>query len=289
MKIGITGGNGYVGSHLVKKLQEKGHEVCIYDLPNDICDKEQFRQWVKDNNPEIVYHLATMAEINWCDENPVEANKVNVFGTAVIAEVCAEFMILLNYISTCCAYGNQEVLPINENTLPNPSEIYACNKLAGEYIVKGLGISTGMKYNILRLATMFGPSVQENEKRPDMAIPIFFDKAIKGETFEIHGNGLQTRTYTFVEDVVDALVLVTEKGITGETLTLTNTEEISVLDIANKVKEFIPEASWTFGPDRKGQIKREVFDNSKAINLLGWNPKINFNEGMKRYFEWLSK
>lgn len=287
MVIGVTGGNGYVGGHLVKKLKEKGHEVVIYDLPDDIRMLEKLEKWVKLNKPKAIYHLATNAGINWCDEHPREAHDINVYGTWMVADVCSRYNILLNYISTCCAYGNQTKLPINEETLPNPSEIYACNKLAGEYIVKGYHISTGMKYNILRLATMYGPSVEPTEKRPDMAIPIFFEKAMRGEKFAIHGDGLQTRTYTFVEDVVDAMVLVTEKQIENETITLTNIEEISVIDIANKVKELIPDAEWYFSEDRKGQIKREVFDTSKANRLLGWTPKVSFDEGINKYYKWL--
>lgn len=287
MKILVTGGNGYVGSHLVKKLKEKGHDVIIYDLPYDIRNWVEFEKCIMLNKPEVVYHLATNPGINWCDKNPKEAHDINVYGTWVVADICTKYKIILNYISTCCAYGNQEVFPITEETKLNPSEIYACNKIAGEYIVKGYYISKGLEYNILRLATMYGPSVQDNEKRPDMAIPIFFEKAMRDEKFTIHGDGKQTRTYTFVEDVADAMVAVLEKQIKNETISITNTEEISVLDIAQKVKELIPTAAWDFGPDRKGQIRREQFDNTKAKTLLSWEPKVHFDQGMKIYFEWL--
>jgi len=287
MKIIVTGGNGYVAGHLKKKLEEQSHEVISYDLPSDIRDRDEFNKWIKYHRPDVVYHLATNPGIIWCDEHPTEAHDINVYGSWVVALVCAENNVHLNFISTCCAYGNVDKFPITEETLPKPTESYACNKLAGEYIVKGYHISTGMSYNILRLATMYGPSIQPTEKRPDMAIPIFFDMAMKGQKFTIHGDGLQTRTYTYIEDIADALVLVNEKGIKNETITLTNTEEISVIDIANKVKKLIPTTKWDFGPDRKGQIRKEVFDTTKARTLLGWEPKVNFDKGMYKYYEWL--
>ena len=287
-KVLVIGGKGYVGSLLVDRLQRKGYNVFVYDRPNDILDKHKLEAVIK--TVDVVYHLAALAEINYTDAHPEETYDINVTGTRNVVEACAKYDVLLNFISTCCIYGEPLQIPSQEDGMINPTDYYATTKAAGEWIVKGWALSKELRYNILRLGTVYGPSTDKN-MRPDMCIQIFLDKVRKRERLTIFGTGKQVRNFIHIEDAVAGFIAVLEKGGQGETFNIGGAEEISVLDIAHIALKLggMPEDSIDYKSERKDDFSCQYISLGKSLKILGWRPRIRFESGMKDFYEWLGR
>jgi len=275
MKILLTGGNGYIGSKLALGLQ--GHEVEIFDKPKDIRNEQELKEAIK--GKDIVYHLAALAELSYTDAHPQETYEVNIVGANNVAKVCAEEKVLLNFVSTCCIYGNPLEKVSREGRMINPSDTYAMSKAAGEYIVKMWGLAKGLKYNILRFGTVYGQSTDKN-MRSDMAIQKFVNAAGNHLPITITGDGNQARNFIHIDDLVSALVLVTEKGVIGETINLGGKERTSIIEIA----KLLGLTDITFVPARKDDFIKQNVSLMKAKKLLGWSPKVKFEEGLKSMY-----
>jgi len=223
LKILVTGGSGFIGKALIERLKKEGHEVENFDLSEgkDLRNLKQVERAVK--GKDVVFHLAAIADLNVSREKPKENMDINVLGTMNVAEACWRHKTLLFYTSTCCVYGNQPKHPVDEETLPRPTEIYACSKLAGEYVILGYAKTCGLQYNIARIATTYGPGM-----RPALAVYIFFDRALKNKPIPIHGTGKQTRTLTYIDDIVEGLVAWLKSGVKNEIINITTEEEVSV-------------------------------------------------------------
>lgn len=283
LKILVTGGDGFLGKHLMSALRSRGHNVSSYDILNgkDILDSKQLDRVVK--GKDIVFHLAAVADLNHARANPRLAVNLNIVGTANVVEACTKHKAVLNYISTCCVYGNQDVHPISESNHPKPTELYAHTKLAGEQVILGYAAHFGLKYNILRVATFYG-----SEMRGALVQAVFLRKALKNEPILIHGTGKQTRTYTHVTDIVDGLVRVVEKGIINQIVNITSEEETSVLDLAKLAISITDSKSkLQFVKDREGQIYKEHHDTAKARKILGWEAKVALADGIRDLHTWI--
>lgn len=286
MKILVTGGKGYIGSKLVRALEGKGHEVTIYDLPEfDITKNHQLEMMIA--GKDIVYHLAALAELKYTDAHPQETFEVNVVGANNVARICAEQNVLLQFVSTCCIYGNPQEFPSKEDWLINPSDTYAMSKASAEYAVKLWGLSKGLKYNILRFGTVYGQSLDPS-MRDDMCIQRFLDAALTGLDITITGDGEQNRNFIHIDDLVEAMVLLVDKNISGETINLAGDEKITI----NKIAEYAQElgAGTAFHTeDRKDDFYDQDVSLVKAEKLLGWKPKTKFVDGIKSMFQWLQQ
>lgn len=278
-------GIGYIGNRVIRQLKQKGFEVEIYDIVfgQDLLDREQLEAAIRRN--DVVLLIAAIADLNIFEDFPLRGMNVNVWGVVLAANYCAKHKIRLYYISTCCVYGNTLDLPSNEESRVEPSEIYACAKLAGEWIIKGYHKSFGLEYVILRIPTTFGSI----EMRDSLAPAIFIGKILSDEPIEIHGDGKQTRTLTYIDDTVNGIVSALEHPeVINETINISTTEELSVLDWVNIIEEETREfrggnpAVSKLVEDRKGQTFKEQIDVSKAKELLGWEAEISFREGIKR-------
>lgn len=285
-KVLITGGNGYIGTKLTMALRASGYDVEVFDQPKDIRNKAEIDAAV--TGKDIVYHLAALTHLNWTDQHPAETFEVNVLGTKNVVEACANHKVLLNFISTCCIYGEPLEIPSIEEGLINPTDVYAASKAAGEWIVKSWHMSNGMEYNILRLGTVYGPGV-DDKFRADTAIPVFLDFAIKGQKLPILGNGKEIRNYIYTDDLIEGLVAVAEKGIRNETINISGAEQISVLDIASIALKLgrLPQDFMEFKPSRKNNFTYQFVSLKKANKLLGWYPKTRFEDGMSQLFNWM--
>jgi len=279
-KILISGGSGYVGSKLILALKEKGYEVENYDKPKDILNTTDLIQAIR--GKDIVYHLAALAELSYTDEHPQETYNVNIEGTNNVCRICAENNVLLNFISTCCIYGDPLEIPSREDSLINPTDTYAMSKAAGEYIVKMWGLAKGLKYNIVRLGTVYGESPAET--RGDMAIQKFIRLAKKGEPIPIKGDGKQNRCFIHLDDLVRGLVAVAEKGIIGETINLAGKEMISIQEIAELALKMGKSKEIIYLPLRKDDFRYQNICLEKAKKLLGWEPRIRFEDGFREYY-----
>jgi len=181
-----------------------------------------------------------------------------------------------------CVYGPQKHHPVDETVLPNPAEIYACTKLAGENAIMGFHHTYGLKYIMMRFATIYGEGT-----RPALATHIFLGQALRGEPITIHGDGTQTRTLTHVNDLVDAMIAGYKSGKVNRIWNMTATEEISALRMANDILQVTGSKSpITFIPQRIGQTMRESIRADRIHAETGWSAKVSWHEGIQSMYRW---
>jgi nucleoside-diphosphate-sugar epimerase len=290
MKILVTGGKGAIGSKLMAKLQELGHEAISYDIADgqDLFDQAKLEEAIK--SVDAVYHSAAEANLNYMRDfdGAHRGTILNIGGTESVAHLCAKHNKWMLYVSTLCVYGDTLEHPEREDsTLPNPSEIYAASKYAGEWVVVGYGKSLDLPYTILRIATPYGPGT-----RMEMAVHVFFKQALKGEPITIHGDGAQERTMTFLADVIDGMVapLAKKDASTKQIFNISTAERTSVRQMAEGVLAATGSKSQiTFTPRRPHDTMKEDIDVSKAKNILGWEAKVSFNEGLTKTLPWIKE
>lgn len=237
----------------------------------------------------MIFHIAAQADFTQMADS-IEGGRDgvmrNVEATHNVAYLCAKYHKWLIYASTVCVYGNIDIHPAAEDTtLPNPSELYACSKYAGEWIIKGYGKNYGMPWTIQRFATIYGPGM-----RPALGLHIFFTQAINGEPITVHGDGTQDRTLTYIDDLVEGIVapLDYEKVAKNQIFNLTNNTAISATKMAEDVKGITKsESPIIYIPQRTNQTIHEDFDVSKAKKLLQWEAQTPWKIGLEKTYEWM--
>ena len=285
MKVLITGGEGFIGKHLAGRLSQLGDNVTPFDITDgqDICNLEQVREAIR--GKDIVFHLAAIADLNWAYAHPAETMGINVGGTWNVAIACLEAKAKLYYASTCCVYGNQDHHPSTEESLPNPAEIYACTKLAGENVIRGLHHSFGLKYNFMRFATIYGEGM-----RPALAPHIFLGQALRKEPITVHGDGKQTRTLTYIRDLVDAIVALYQSGKINNTWNMTTSRMVSAIQTAQDIKEITGSISEIVNiPQRIGQTFHEEISANKMLEEVGWKAKVKWEDGLRHTYAWFKE
>ena len=220
MKIIITGSSGFLGKALLNKIK-LNHEIFEYDILKgfDILNETQLEDTFKNFKPNTIIHLAACADLNIFKEKPDISYKINVIGTRNILNLCQKFNVRLLFASTCCCYGNNNIHPSDETSQISPTEPYAKSKAESENDI----LSIGLPHCCMRLATFYGPNM-----RSALAPAIFLDKAHKNETIEIHGNGKQTRTITYIDDIVSGIITILENQPKYTIVNITTEESISV-------------------------------------------------------------
>jgi nucleoside-diphosphate-sugar epimerase len=248
VKILVTGSSGFIGTKLVEDLIKSGHDVLGCDLvPARIVDEhfthftidftnmnELCRLFDSSKQIDVCYHLGAVANLNYARVHPLETLQVNINGTQNIAHLCSMFNTTLNFVSTCCVYGNTTVHPSPEDSPYDPTEMYGCSKISAEYVVKGFNRLNGLKYNILRPSTVYGPSM-----RSALAVYIFINNLLKGDIIPIHGSGMQTRCFLYVDDLIDGFIRVLDKGVIGETFNFAGKDSVRVIDLARICGELV--------------------------------------------------
>src|ERR1700678_3299709 len=219
MRVLVTGGSGFIGSHVVDKLRARGHEPVIYDLRpspwhagtdgsepvetvlGSITDREALERALA--TCDAVAHLAAVADVNDVHAEPEDAERVNARGTVTVLEACRRVEVKrVVYASTIWVYSDCAGEEVDEDTLlPPPSHLYTSTKLAGELYCKSYQELYGIDYTILRFGIPFGPRAREAA-----VIPAFVNKAFKGEPLTLSGDGLQSRRFVYVEDLADGVV-----------------------------------------------------------------------------------
>ena len=279
-------GTGFIGNEVIRKLKALGYEVEIYSLSlgQNLLDRGQLEEAIKRN--DIVVQMAAIADLNHFEAEPLKGMNVNIWGTVLTANYCTKHKRRLYAISTCCIYGNTKDLPSDEEARPDPSEIYAEAKLAGEHIIKAYHKSYGLEYVILRIATTYGP-----EMRSSLAPAVFLGQILSGEPITVHGDGNQTRTLTYIDEEAEGIVAaITHPEIVNETINISSEEELSVNDWVRIIAEVVGQKyEIRHVADRVGQTMREKIDSSKAKRLLGWEAKVNFKEGIQKTYDWMQK
>jgi UDP-glucose 4-epimerase len=295
MRVLVTGGSGFIGSHVVDKLRARGHEPVIYDLRpspwhepgtadtvlGSITDREALERAL--HSCDAVAHLAAMADVNDVHAEPEDAERVNARGTVAVLEAARRAGVKrIVYASTIWVYSDCESEAVDEDTLlPAPSHLYTSTKLAGELYCKAYQELYGIDYTILRFGIPYGPRAREAA-----VIPAFVNKALKGEPLTLAGDGSQSRRFVYVEDLADGVALGLSDVATNRVYNLASDENVTIKQIAETVKELIGNVEIVHTPARPGDFGGKIVCSQRARKELGWSASTPFSEGVGKYVEW---
>ncbi|RJP47235.1 MAG: NAD-dependent epimerase/dehydratase family protein [Armatimonadetes bacterium] len=308
MKMLVTGGAGFIGSHIQDKLVELGHEVAVVDSLRsgkkenlhlqtkfykvDVRDKEGLKKVFLDFKPEVIFHLAAQNEVPYSMEHPEEDEDMNIRGMVNLMESARAFGVLkVIYSNTGGAlYGEVEekYLPIVEDhPIVNPTSFYGVSKGCAETYLKLYGNLYGIKWVSLRYSNVYGPRQDGNKEAGIVAI--FTTKMLKREQPVINGDGRHTRDYIYVGDVVDANVKALEFTRNDYFNIATGTETSNNEVFTALETQLQTGMKREYGPPRPGDPLRNSLSIEKAKKLLGWEPKVSFSEGIKKTVEYYRK
>jgi len=300
MKVLVTGGAGFIGSNLAEGLVKGGHEVSIIDNLalgkkenfNEIKEKITFYKGsINDdirkiiNGSEVVFHLAALPRVQFSIHNPIESNNANINGSLNLLKQCTDLGVKrFIFSSSSSVYGDQDSLPLIEYMKPNPMSPYALQKLTIEYYCKLFYDIYGLKTTSLRYFNVYGPK-QDKESTYSNLIPKFIGLIQKNEQPKIHGDGSQTRDFTYVNDVVSANVAAMSsdnKKIFGKVFNIGAGNRVSVNEVAEKIINLLNSKINPIHVDPVIEPKDTLADISKAKNMLGWQPKTNIDQGLEK-------
>jgi len=303
LKALVTGGAGFIGSHLVDRLMEKGFEVTVLDnfstgslknlsqhlgkanfhlIEGDIRNERDVKKALED--VDFVFHLAAIVSVELSIKNPILVNEVNVCGTLNLLEESLNSGVeRFVYISSCAVYGNPIRLPIDEEHPTKPISPYGVSKLASENYCQVFHEIYGLETVSLRLFNVYGS--RQAMGPYSGVITKFIDRLKDGKPPIIYGDGKQTRDFVYVQDVVDACLLsLNSKGCVGESINIGSGVETSISDLAEILIELfgLSDVKPKYAQPRAGDIRRSCASLNKAKRLLGYQPKISLREGLKR-------
>jgi len=301
----VTGGAGFIGSHIIERLLNDNYEVVCLDnfdpyydpaikranikpfiengnfklVEGDILDKRMMHDLME--GVDYVFHEAAQAGVNASIQNPYKTNEVNTVGTLNLLEAARESNVkkIIN-ASSSSVYGKVSYLPFDEIHPKRPVSPYGASKLLAEHYCRIYSEIYGIKSVSLRYFTVFGPRM-----RPDLAISIFTQKALTGENIEIFGTGEKTRDFTYIDNVLEANLLAMKKG-SGE-YNIGGSERINVKEIAQKIIAIIGSSSkLRYTANIVGDAEHTWSNVNKAQKELGYVQKIGLDKGLWKYIEW---
>jgi UDP-N-acetylglucosamine/UDP-N-acetyl-alpha-D-glucosaminouronate 4-epimerase len=306
MKVLVTGGSGFIGSHIVDALIESGDEVRVLDdfstgvRENVHADAELMVESVADPEAvaravagtELVFHVGALGAVSRSVADPLTTDRVNVHGTlAVLTKAAAAGVRRVVFASSSSVYGGAEVIPTPEETPLHPRSPYAVSKLAGEWYVRSFPDLFPIETVALRYFNVFGP-----RQRPDATyaavIPIFATALLHGERPSVHGDGSTTRDFTFVSDVVAANLAAAKAppAVSGNVYNIAPGNSSTLLDLLGILGEIIGrDPDPQFVDPRPGDVPRACADAGAAARDLGWSAKVSLADGLARYVEWLRR
>lgn len=277
-KVVVTGGAGFIGSHLVRELKGLGHEVEVVDIAldpkKDVRDLNSLRALFV--GVEYIFHLAALPSVPYSIEHPEETTLTNLYGTVNVLTAARDAGgKRVIFSSSAAVYGDQERLPVGENADKHPKSPYALQKLESEMFLKLWSDIYGMETVSLRYFNVYGEG-QNPEGPYASAIPIFLKQKKLSKPLTIIGDGTQTRDFVNVKDVVLANIRAMESVVVGkgEAINIASGKSVSINDIAELIggpKENLPP---------RLEIKDSLADISRAKELLGWEPKVKLEEGI---------
>ena len=295
MKVGVTGGCGFIGSHVVDKLIDAHVDVRILDAVQrphrddvecvdvDIMDQDALNAATR--GLDVVYHLAAVADVNNVVADPAGSVALNVLGTARVLEAArANSLRRVVLASTVWVYGAARGERVDERSCFDVSatgHVYTTTKLASEMLCHDYKTLFDVPFTVLRYGIPYGPRM-----RPTLVIPIFMRKALNGEAMTVAGDGSQNRKFVYVEDLADAHVLALAPDAENETYNIDGAEEVSILRIAETVHRLVGGKGIEFVPSRAGDYGGKQVSSAKAAREIGWTPKIDFDTGMERTVAW---
>lgn len=323
MKVLITGGAGFIGSHLAEACLERGDEVYVIDdlstgsreNVDPICEDKRFKDrffvhidTILNHDVmleligicDVVFHLAAAVGVRYILEKPLESIKINIQGTEKVLELCSKFKKRVLITSSSEVYGKHVHAPLVEtdNVIYGPSSkfrwSYAASKLMDEFTALSYYRTNGLPTIVTRLFNTVGP---RQTGAYGMVIPRFVAQALKNRPLTVYGDGSQTRTFTYVKDVVEALMgLMMHERAVGEVFNVGGTEEISIIDLAKIIIERTGSSSpieqipyeEAFEKDFE-DMQRRVPGIDKIRNLIGFEPKTTLDEIIDRVIDYMNK
>lgn len=305
MKILVTGGGGFQGSHLVESLVEQGHDVSVLNtyskraisslvnildkinlIWGSVTDKELIHKSVRGH--DVVFHLAARVNVDESLKDPVAFFYVNILGTYNILEATRENGNRLIFTSTCEVYGDGQNLKegekLDETAELKPNSPYASSKVAADRICYSYFKSFGIDLTIVRPFNIYG----ERQKSGlfGALIPIVVTKALRGEDLTIFGDGSATRDYSHVDDIIDGYnIILNNNFLSGKTINLASGENTSVKEIVEYIAKKL-NVKVVHGDPRPGEVTRFPADISFAKSL-GYSSKVNIWDGIDRYIDWV--
>jgi len=300
MKILITGGSGFIGSHIVEHYQDKAEEIRVLDnlrtgyrhnlnglrhtfIEGSITDRELVRKAVE--GVDYIFHLAALVSVPESMAKPGECVDINVHGLLnVLEEASAARVKKLVFASSAAIYGDNPSVPKLETMLPEPKSPYAITKLDGEFYLGMFQQEGRLETAAIRFFNVFGPR-QDPKGAYAAAVPIFIEKALRGEDITIFGDGGQTRDFIYVKDIAGALSFAVETpGVTG-VFNAGYGGQITINDLADGLIQAADSASKVIhGPERAGDVRHSRASADK-LRAAGWLPMHTLKEGLARTLE----
>ena len=303
----VTGGAGFIGSHLVRGLLAAGANVLVLDnfsngsmdnleglerrlgiMTGDVALLADCQRAVQGR--AIVFHLAALGSVPRSVEQPVEYNKVNVTGTLNVLEAARQAGVRrVIYSASSSAYGDTPTLPKVETMVPQPKSPYAIGKLVGEYYCRVYAEVYGMQTLSLRYFNVFGPR-QSPTSQYAAVIPAWVSMILKGQRPKVYGDGGQTRDFCFVSNVVDANMrggIIDDRVLKGEVCNVGCAENISLNQMLEKLSALLgKKVDAEYLPPRAGDVRDSLADISAIREVLGYEPLVRFDEGLKQTVEY---
>ncbi len=296
MKILVTGGAGFIGSHIVDAYVDSGHEVVVVDDLSvgrrenlnaaaafhecDICSSD-LKQIFEKELPEIVCHTAAQIDVTRSVDEPAFDVRVNVLGLVNLLELSIRHGLRRFIFSSTggAIYGDAKDYPATEETEPAPLSPYAASKLSGEAYIRMYSRSHGLEHVILRYSNVFGPRQAVHGECGVCAV--LTEKMLAGEQPTLFGFGEPVRDYVYVGDVAQANVLALETG-TNDTFNISSAKPTTVLEIFDALKTILQfDQEPVLKPLRPGEVEKSLCANAKAAEGLGWSPSIGLDEGLR--------
>lgn len=297
MKVLVTGGAGFIGSHLVDRLVQEGHDVVVVDnlstgKRRNLNRAARFykldiQSWrlervFRNERPSLVMHLAAQMDVRRSVDDPVFDAQVNILGTLNVLDQAVKHGVRKVIFSSSggAIYGEQQAFPAPESHVTQPLSPYGISKLCGEQYLSYYQRVSGVQYVSLRYANVYGP--RQDPEGEAGVVAIFIRKFLSHEQPIINGNGRQTRDFVFVEDVVEANLAATGQEVHG-IYNVGTGQEISINDLFRNLVELTnATCKEVHGPAKKGEQARSVIDATKIRHELGWDPKVELKEGLHR-------
>jgi UDP-glucose 4-epimerase len=293
MNVLVTGGAGFIGSHVVDRLVAHGVTPRIFDQQHStyhpevehfigsILDVEALRLAM--NEVHAVIHLAAIADVKDVFEDPFYAEAVNTRGTMCVLEAARRHRIKrIIYGSTTWVYSDCPQAEVDEETpIPPPSHLYTATKIASEFYCRAYAGLYHLEYTILRFGIPYGPRARDGA-----VIPIFVQKALKGQPLTLTGEGTQFRQFVYVEDLAEGVVCALRPVATNRIYNLDGAACITIRQIAETVKALLGEVRILTTPARPGDFSGKHVSSARAQQELGWRATTPFREGVERYLEW---
>ncbi|WP_447983495.1 NAD-dependent epimerase/dehydratase family protein [Nitrospira sp. Nam74] len=296
-KVVVTGGSGFIGSHVVDALADAGHQVTVVDhrvRPHrddvafeDVDLMDLSSVLVATKGAEHIFHLGAVSNVNYAYKYPVYCTALNIMGTAHILEAARiNGAQRVHLASTVWVYnGAPNGKPADETVpfyLEGAGHIYTSTKMAAEMVCHNYSQLYKVPFTILRYGIPYGPRMRE-----ELLIPIFIKKALNGEPLTISGKGEQYRNFVYVRDMAEAHVLAMQENAANQTYNLEGTRKVTVLEVAEGIKKILgDDVKLDFVPARPGDFGGKEVTATKARLELNWYPTVSFEDGLKRTVEW---